>query len=241
MDRRRASPTLAAVLAVVGFLLVTAFTSTTANRKAEAPRKAELVRLIEQRRDRVADLDRDVRRLRTELTGAQQRVARLSKLDHDQAERLAELAAQAGTTALRGSGLSVQLSDSDRKPGSNEDAGAYRIHDNDIQLVVNALYASGAEAVAVNDSRIVATTAIRAAGDTIVVNFRPLTPPYVVRAIGADAAQFRESAIAKRFDRWTRVFGLGFTVRRDRDVTVPPYTGRVGIVTAVPAAGEGGP
>ncbi len=148
----------------------------------------------------------------------------------------------AGTAALQGPGPEVRLADSRRQAKSETDRESLSVQDVDLQLVVNALLAAGAEAVAVNDSRIVSTTAIRAAGDTIVVNFRPLTPPYVVRAIGAEASRFRESAIAKRFDRWTRVFGLGFSVRRDRGVRVPAYTGRVAIVTAEPAvAGEVSP
>ena len=90
-------------------------------------------------------------------------------------------------------------------------------------------------AVAVTDSRLVATTPIRAAGDTIVVNFRPLTPPYRVSAIGADRVRFEASDIARRFDRWTELFGLGFSVAERRVVTVPGYTGRVSISAATPA------
>ena len=123
---------------------------------------------------------------------------------------------------------------SDRPPPSAEDAGAYQIHDTDLQLVVNALWAAGAEAVAINDSRLVATTPIRAAGDTIVVNFRPLSPPYEVSAIGVDRTAFENSEIARRFKRWITLFGLGFDLQARAVVTVPGYTGRVGISAASP-------
>jgi uncharacterized protein YlxW (UPF0749 family) len=69
------------------------------------------------------------------------------------------------------------------------------------------------------------------------VNFRPLNPPYTVKAIGADKTAFERSEIAKRFDRWQHLFGLGFRIR-EQEVTVPAFTGRVAIVTAKPA-GEG--
>jgi uncharacterized protein YlxW (UPF0749 family) len=81
----------------------------------------------------------------------------------------------------------------------------------------------------------VATTPIRAAGGTIVVNFRPLSPPYRVSAIGADRARFEASDIARRFHRWTELFGLGFAVTERSVVSVPGYTGRVSISAATPA------
>lgn len=219
---------------MLGFLVVTAASSRDATRQAGAPRRAQLVELIEARRKQVAAYDDDVRRLRERVAAAQAATLERAREDEAFAERSAELAAQAGTLALRGRGLVVKLSDSDRDPADPQESGAYRIHDTDLQLVVNALFAAEAEAVAVNDSRLVATSPIRGAGDTIVVNFRPLSPPYRVVAIGADRKRFEESAIARRFERWTRLFGLGFSVDGDDDLEVPAYTGRVGINNAIP-------
>jgi uncharacterized protein YlxW (UPF0749 family) len=221
------------VFAVLGFLVVTAVNSAREGREQAEPRKEQLVKLIQQRRGQVDDLDQAVRELQAELADARKRASRRSAEDRDEAKRVADLGNAAGTTALRGEAVVVRLSDSDQTPTDPDEAGAYRIRDADLQLVVNALFESGAEAVAINNSRIVATTPIRAAGDTIVVNFRPLTPPYTVAAIGADRAAFERSEIAKRFDRWTDLFGLGFRVREET-VTVPAYTGRVAITTAKP-------
>lgn len=230
---RRSPPALTAGFLVLGFLLVTAVSSVRDNRRAAAPRKGELIDLIERRRDLVDKQDRAVKQLRGEVAVAQREVSRLTALDRAEAERTRELAMRAGTVALEGPGLLVRLSDSVREARVEDDSGAYRIHDSDLQLVVNALFAAGAEAVAVNDSRLVATTPIRAAGDTIVVNFRPLNPPYRVTAIGADRKAFEASEIARRFRRWTDLFGLGFSVER-RDLTVPAYAGRVAIASARP-------
>lgn len=235
--RRRPSLVLVAVFAVLGFLVVTAIASAQAGKKQAEPRKAQLIKLIQSRRSLLADLDKDVRALRDDVADAQRAARETSRLDTERAARLDDLAAAAGTTAMRGPAVVVRLSDSDKQPENPEDTGAYRIRDADLQLVVNALFASGAEAVSVNDSRIVATTPIRAAGDTIIVNFRPLTPPYTVAAIGADKEAFEDSEIAKRFNRWQRLFGLGFRVREDT-VTIPAYTGRVGITTAEPNEGD---
>jgi uncharacterized protein YlxW (UPF0749 family) len=234
MRRDRVPPALVAVVALLGFLLVLSSTTASANRRAAAPRKARLIELIQERRGQVDELDTAVAQLRSQLTAAEADAAQAGARDRTTSEQLIRLGLQAGTVAVGGPGLEVRLSDSSREPTSAEDAGAFRIHDADIQRVVNALFAAGAEAVSVNDNRIVATSAIRGAGDTIVVNFRPLVPPYRVAAIGARKADFDDSQIATRFRRWTRLFGLGFSVRQTSSLTVPGYNGRVGITSAVP-------
>jgi uncharacterized protein YlxW (UPF0749 family) len=231
--------TLASVIGVLGFLVVTSVLTGQAERRQSAPRKAELVELIDRRRAQVDGLDEAVEALRLDVAAAQEEVSRESTRDRRDAERTRALAQQAGTLPLVGPGLVVSLAPSDRTPASAEEAGAYQIHDADLQLVVNALWSAGAEAVAVNDSRLVATTPIRAAGGTIIVNFRPLSPPYVVEAIGADPVRFEASEIARRFRRWTTLFGLGFDVRARTAVEVPGYTGRVAISTAVPSDADG--
>lgn len=231
--RRRQTLVLTAASAILGFLLVTAVSSVGEARRADAPRKAELIDLIEQRRELVAEQDEAVSTLRDQVDAARREAIRRNRQDQAAGEEAAELALQAGTVALRGRGLEVKLSDSPRPSSTEEDANAFRIHDTDLQLVVNALFAAGAEAVSVNGNRLVATTPIRAAGDTIVVNFRPLTPPYRVAAIAAEKRAFEDSEIARRFRRWTGLFGLGFSVSQ-REVDVPAYSGRVAIVTARP-------
>jgi uncharacterized protein YlxW (UPF0749 family) len=226
--------TLTAVVAVLGFLVGTAVVTGQAERQKEAPRKEELVSLIGDRRKLVADLDGAVTVLRRDVAQAQTRASRASSRDRAQADVEARLAQEAGTVPLQGPGLVVSLAPSSRQPPSPEEAGAYEIHDSDLQLVVNELWAAGAEAIAINDSRLVATTPIRAAGGTIIVNFRPLSPPFKVTAIGADRRAFASSEIAHRFQRWTQLFGLGFTVQERPSLTVPAYTGRVSISTAEP-------
>ena len=86
-----------------------------------------------------------------------------------------------------------------------------------------------------NDQRVVAPTAIRGAGETITVNFRPLGPPYEIRAIGADLTRFRASEVAQRFVGWTDLFGFGFDARRRGRVEVPAFAGATGLSSARPA------
>lgn len=228
---------LTSVVGILGFLLVMSVLTGSAERERAAPRKAQLVALIDDRRSLVGDLDAAVETLRRDVSTAQQRASRDDTLDRAAAREAATLAEQAGTVPLHGRGFVVSLAPSDRAPSAPEEAGAYDIHDSDLQLVVNALWAAGAEAVAINGSRLVATTPIRSAGGTIVVNFRPLTPPFRIDAVGGDQRRFEASDVARRFRRWTTLFGLGFSVRASEDVTVPGYAGRVSISSATPAEG----
>ena len=227
--------TLAGVMMITGFLVVTSASTGRAERARQEPRRAQLIDLIESRQTDVDTLDGAVEQLRADVASAQVDVSEQNAFERQISQRISELAQRAGTVGLRGPGLLVSLSPSEREPPSPDEAGAYQIHDSDVQLVVNALFAAGAEAIAINGSRLVATTPIRAAGDTIVVNFRPLSPPFEITAIGADRRRFLSSQIARRFDRWTGLFGLGFVVEEDDALTVPPYTGRVSISTATPS------
>jgi uncharacterized protein YlxW (UPF0749 family) len=228
------SAILGVVTAVAAFGIVMAVQTGAAERKRTAPREADLISVISQRQSLVDDLDEAVTTLREDVATAQRRASRETAREAATTETLDSLGRLAGTVPLRGSGLVVVLSPSDREPPSPDEAGAYEIHDTDVQLVVNALFAAGAEAVAVNDSRLVATTPIRAAGDTIIVNFRPLSPPFRIAAIGARRRVFEQSDIVRRFHRWSDLFGLGFRIRDEKVVTVPGFTGRVSISSATP-------
>jgi uncharacterized protein YlxW (UPF0749 family) len=103
-------------------------------------------------------------------------------------------------------------------------AGDGRIYDRDLQAVVNALWAAGAEAISVNDQRVTSQTAIRSAGEAVLVDLRPLSPPYLLRAVGdVNVLQpaFVDSATARRFQTWTSLYGLGFDVRRSGELRLP--------------------
>jgi uncharacterized protein YlxW (UPF0749 family) len=136
-----------------------------------------------------------------------------------------------GVSPVVGPALNVTVADA-RQPSppamaATTDASS-RVSDQDLQEVVNALWAAGAEAIAINGQRLSPTTAIRTAGAAILVDFRPLLSPYVVTAIGDPPtlqARFADSAIAARFHTYSAVYGLGFHVSRSSRVTLPAADG----------------
>lgn len=141
----------------------------------------------------------------------------------------------AGLTAVRGPGLSVTLSDAPPPEDGRENLG--RILDRDILSLVNAMWAAGAEAVAVDGQRLGPTTTIRSAGQAILVDFRPVANPYVIEAIGP-ADMFRdvlESPAGRTLTSYAAAFGLGLDAVADGEIDLPPGTGAA-VVNARPAA-----
>ena len=103
-------------------------------------------------------------------------------------------------------------------------AASGRVLDRDLQDAVNGLWAAGAEAVSVNGLRLNALTAIRSAGEAVLVDFRPLSPPYVLRAVG-DAAglerAFQTGEAGRRLATYPGLYGIAVGVRRARALELP--------------------
>jgi len=232
---------LMGVLTLVGFLFVVTGSATSAANRAEEPRKRALINQILEQQSGVDDLDKAVAEVRSRVAQAQVDAGRLSQQQLEKNRDLEVLGIDAGTVSLKGPGLQVKLSDAPRQSGSDGvKFDASRIQDSDLQLVVNALFSSGAEAVAVNDNRVVAVTPIRAAGGTIVVNYRPVNSPYRIVAIGADRDRFDGAEIAAHFREWKKKFNLGYEVEDRKNVSVPAYSGAVAIDLAVAQNGPSG-
>ena len=94
------------------------------------------------------------------------------------------------------------------------DIALAKVFDTDIQLLVNALWASGAEAITINESRLTTTSAIRSAGDAILVNYRPLLPPYKIAAIGDSKMKEKFISHPDYLDLAfvVKTYGLGFKI-----------------------------
>ena len=58
------------------------------------------------------------------------------------------------------------------------------MHQQDIQAVVNALWAGGAEAMTIQGQRVVSTTGIKCVGNVVILHGVPYSPPYRISAIG---------------------------------------------------------
>jgi uncharacterized protein YlxW (UPF0749 family) len=95
--------------------------------------------------------------------------------------------------------------------------------DRDLQLVVNSLWVSGAEAIAVGGVRIGPNVTIRQAGGAILVDNQPIGSPYVVVAIGAPRALhdvFDRSPGLQRLRLLESSYGVGVEVSAVDNLTV---------------------
>jgi uncharacterized protein YlxW (UPF0749 family) len=160
------------------------------------------------------------------------------------AAELAALELETGGAAVQGPGLVVSVSDAPNDVSGADPRGGQgsngRIYDRDLQDVVNALWAAGAEAITVNNQRLTALTAIRSAGEAVLVDLRPLSSPYQIRAVGdvnVMESTFVDSATARRFKTWTSLYGLGFQVHRATDLVLPAAGAPV-LRVAEPVAGS---
>ncbi|SCL26837.1 DUF881 domain-containing protein [Micromonospora inyonensis] len=211
----------AVVLLALGFLFAVAYRQTVAEEPDRSQARSGLVSQIRERQEETDRLTRRAEQLREDV--ARQRDAALTR---SAAARLRDLEAMTGLGRVRGDGVVVQLADA----SGNQDAvtgaggpGPGRVLYRDLQLVANALWAAGAEAIAVNDQRLTSTSTIRSAGEAILVDFRPVTGPYRVSAIGPDGMRrrFEASTAAALLRRVADQTGLSFGSREAEDLTLP--------------------
>ena len=179
--------------------------------------------------DLVGQLDE----LTAEVTRTRERALAASSVGQRALTQLARAEQAAGVVPVSGPGMQVTMdnappaTDSDPVGGSAEVAQPGIVQDGDLQLVANALWAAGAEAVSINGQRIGATTAIRQAGQAILVDLHPVAAPYVVSAIG-DPQDLRNGFLrspeASLLVKLTTDYGVVFTYARSEDLHLPAGT-----------------
>lgn len=194
-----------------------------------AKERQELIDRIDGETAAADKLEGSVDRLRDEVA-ARQRAALRSTGGSAEADLVGVLS---GATSVHGPGVKLVVNDAKEASsgggGSNpretsgfSDTG--RVRDRDMQRVVNGLWASGAEAVAVNGQRLTALSAIRAAGDAILVDNKPLVPPYTVLAVGDGerlSTRFQNSADGLYLHALEQNYGIRATISTEGDVSLP--------------------
>jgi len=197
--------------------------------------------LIEQRNNSIA-------RQQQELAGLQRQVQQLTRQaagrDGDVASAQATGdagALSAGLVPLTGPGVEIVLDDAPTRPDGTLPVGAgpddLVIHQSDVQAVVNAVWAAGADGVAVMNQRLVATSAVRCVGNVLLLQGRTYSPPYVITAIAdgsAVRARLAESAQVQILQQAADQLGLTFTVQDRSSVSLPAFTGSLDMEYAAP-------
>ena len=226
-QERRRSPKgrIATVLVcVLAGLMITVAAIAARGTDLRSDRGADLRDLIvtqgqrnEELRDQAASLNAEV----NSLTDAQP-----GSIDLTQVTAAEE---NASLVPVTGPGVRVTLTDApnDVKPAGVDD-DALVVHQQDIQAVVNALWAGGAEAMTIQGQRVSSRTGIKCVGNTVVLHGVPYAPPYRITAIGDVPALergLRESDYLRLYRTYVDAYRLGYEVSRQARVEMPAYAG----------------
>lgn len=201
-------------------------------------RTTELSGLVRAAEARVAAAEEHLTDLRAEAERLEAAGAGTDERVRSAREAADALAPAVGLTELVGPGLTVTLTDAQRGPDGRYPAGvepdALVVHQQDMQSVLNALWAGGAEAVAVAGQRVLTTSAVRCVGNTLLLHGHTYSPPYEIMAIGDPdrmrAALDAEPGVAV-FRQYVETYGLGYRVQRSSALHVQAYTGSLGLTS----------
>lgn len=190
--------------------------------------------LIQERTERVAALTDDAADLETEVRSLAEERSPLREVT-TQADQLAP---QVGTAPVEGPAVRVTLDDAGYTLETLPEGYTVDdvvVHQQDVQGVINALWAGGAEAMMVQDQRIIATSAVQCVGNTLYLQGRVYSPPYTITAIG-DPGQLQqaleEDPVVANYRAWADLLGLGYEVE-DLGVTqFPAFSSPVRTSTA---------
>jgi uncharacterized protein YlxW (UPF0749 family) len=232
--KRRRRPSELAWQLCAGLAVATVFATAAAQAESVAPATRTAQQALAAR-VRAADTStRDSTARRDALTG-QVESERRSRLAGDERGRqlLAALDAAesaAAATAVTGPGLTVTVTEpaaaTDLSDVSKQRVAGSRqiILDRDLQLAVNSLWVSGAEAIAVGGVRIGPNVTIRQAGGGMLVDNQPIASPYVILAIGPPHAVrdvFDNSPALQRLRLLETSYGVGVNVSEGEGLVVP--------------------
>ena len=223
---------LVPVIAALAGLLFTTTARTAAGTSLRDDRRIELTRLIQERQrqldendGRAADLRRQIDDVTRSRAGSDGRIAQAQA-------RADSVRAAAGFTALHGPGLRVVLDDAPRRPDGSLPAGARPddvvVHQQDVQSVVNALWAGGAEAMVIMDVRVISTSAVRCVGNTLLLHGRVYSPPFAIQAIGDQRGMLDAldgDAGVSAFQQAANAYGLGYSAQPVADIVAPAHSG----------------
>ena len=220
------------LIALLAGVLFTTSATTADGTALRDDRRPRLAQLITDKRDRLDQSERKAAQLRAEVDRATAQLANVDQPVREARERGDALLTPAGFTALSGTGVTVVLDDSSRRPattGKNAtDNDDLVVHQQDVQAVVNALWAGGAEAMSIMGIRVISTSAVRCVGNTLLLHGQVFSPPFKITAIGEPVELQRalDSAEAvQQFRIAVADLGLGYQETVERNVTVPAYDG----------------
>jgi uncharacterized protein YlxW (UPF0749 family) len=239
---------IAGGLAAIGFIGAAQWNSSFARQEFVTSAQSILIREAEQLQARQETL-------RAEIEAADARVQELQEADAGSQVAIRRLnddllaaSVASDIASVRGPGVVIEIADA-LQPLPEGDTGRNYVLVDDLRDIVNALWASGAEGIAVSGGlapgvlaeRIVATTAIDGAGSAILVNSARLSPPIRIEAIGPEGLHDRfitNPIFLVRVGARIDAYGLQFASEPRDEVILPRFIGNTSMRWGAPAPEE---
>jgi uncharacterized protein YlxW (UPF0749 family) len=228
MPRRRllSVTVVAAVALATGFLVAGQVKAQLLTPSNQVARYHALVRSVQDLEATNAASRSQIAALRAQIDALESQAAGRSADTQALQNRVADLRAHAGLTALHGPGVEVDLANGVPGPTTGGQA-SYLVNYQDVQDIVNLLFAQGGEGVAVNGRRITPLTAYSGSeGQVVIDQGPPQSSPLKVVAVGDRnrmvAALDDSSALPDIRAREVQ-FQLHLTFAGSPDVLLPAY------------------
>ena len=220
--------------ALAAMLVATVFAAAVAQARSVEPGVRTAQQLLVRSVRATEDAATKLAQRRSTLSSRVDDVQRLALADDTEGQRLLTrldgLSLAAASTAIIGPGLTVQVTDPGASPNLS-DVSKQRVSgsrqiilDRDLQLVVNSLWASGAEAISVGGVRIGPNVTIRQAGGAILVDNNPTSSPYTILAVGPPHGMrdvFENSPGLQRLRLLEASYGVGIAVNVSDGLSLP--------------------
>ena len=216
--------------AAAGFLLA-ASTLTANGSDIRVERPAQLRDLVQNEANKIDKLENNLIDIQSEIEEITNGSVR-SEIESTQV-KIQQLSPVAGFTSMVGPGLVITLNDApqvDLSIPENErpDVNDLLIHQEDVQSVVNALWAGGAQGVSLMGKRVIATSAVKCVGNTLLLHGKVYSPPFKIEAIG-DVTKLtnslKEDPNVAILQDYVDLYGLVYDVQRSALIELPPYEG----------------
>lgn len=229
-----------ALVPIVGLLAGLLFATTEVTSRGTdlaAGRRLALTDLITSRQQDIASLNQSIAKSRDEVNEIT--AAKAATDASVGAAQVAgnQLAGVTGLDAVTGSGLRVSLNDSKKSINDTFAAGVPTpvpddlvVHQQDVQAVVNALWAGGASAMTIMGQRVISTSAVKCVGNTLLLHGQVYSPPFVVEALGNSAKltdALNSAPDVDTYREYVDAYDLSYDVSSLSHVTLPGYDGTI--------------
>src|SRR5258708_35974877 len=175
---------VAAVALATGFLLAGQVKAQLLTPSNQVARNQALVRSVQDLEKTNESSRAKIAALRAAIDTLEAAAAQQSAGTNDLRSQVADLRAHAGLTAVDGPGVDLDLGNGPPAPDQGGGTG-YLVNYQDVQDLVNLVFASGAEAVSVSGRRITPLSAFSGSAGQVIIDQGPrLTAPIKVFAVG---------------------------------------------------------